>query len=687
MAGIPTFPKFDVHEHSVGARWNKYVAKLENIFVGMKIDTNKRKKALLLHYAGDDVYDIYETLTLSASEDNYTDTKTKLKAYFEPKKNREFERFEFRNIKQTSDESIDQFCTRLRQKSELCEFSNKDDEIKSQIIQGCTSKTLRTKCLEEERSLQDILILGRSMEIARKHASEMEKSTHQDGIQRIKTKQSQQKQQQQPMRVPARQQQRHPRPKQRRQFQNPNTCRNCGGKYPHQGQCPAYGRTCNYCHKKNHLLSVCYKRIQQNSRRSRQLHEIEENDSENSDNFESSDSEVTYGMREEIRSVKSKNVPRINVKISGIDHKHQSDTGACGIDTKVLIDTGSSINIISQLVIDKMSPTPKLEKSEIKDYPFGQKQPIHVEGKYKLTVESNSKFVLADFQSIKGNSENIISYETAVELGIVPVINSMRNSDYKELCEKYNQLFNGLGKLKDVEVKFHVDESVVPSTQPPRRVPFHVREKVEKELQRLEDLDVIEKVDGPTPWVSNLVITSKPHAPEKIIRICVDMRHAIKAIKRERHVTPTIDDILMALNGSTVFSRVDLLKGFHQIPLSQESRNMTTFATHVGLRRYKCLNFGVNAAPEIFQNEIRQALSGLKGVMNISDDIIFRSKTREEHDRNLEALFQRLTEKNITLNKNRCEFGQSKIAVYGYVFSDQGISPDPKKVEALKKTE
>ncbi|XP_045163766.2 uncharacterized protein LOC123528082 [Mercenaria mercenaria] len=178
-------------------------------------------------------------------------------------------------------------------------------------------------------------------------------------------------------------------------------------------------------------------------------------------------------MREEIRSVKSKKVPRINVKINSID-------------TKVLIDTGSSINIISQSVIDKMSPTPKLEKSEIKAYPFGQKQPIHVEGKYKLTVESNSRFVLVDFQNIKGNSETIISYETAVELGIVPVINSMRNSDYKELCGKYNQLFKGLGKLKDIEVKFYVDESVVPSTQPPRRVPFHVREKVKKEHQRLE---------------------------------------------------------------------------------------------------------------------------------------------------------------------------------------------------------
>ncbi|XP_052281060.1 uncharacterized protein K02A2.6-like [Dreissena polymorpha] len=165
----------------------------------------------------------------------------------------------------------------------------------------------------------------------------------------------------------------------------------------------------------------------------------------------------------------------------------------------------------------------------------------------------------------------------------------------------------GLGKLKDKQIKFHIDENVVPSSQPVRRIPFHVRKLVEQELNRLEELDVIEKVDGPTPWVSNLVVAPKPNATKEI-RLCVDMRKANLALKRERHVTPTIDDIVSELNGSTVFSKVDLYKGFHQLELSEESRNMTVFASHVDLRRYKRLNFGVSVAPEIFQNEIQQAL-------------------------------------------------------------------------------
>lgn len=68
---------------------------------------------------------------------------------------------------------------------------------------------------------------------------------------------------------------------------------------------------------------------------------------------------------------------------------------------------------------------------------------------------------------------------------------------------------------------------------------------------------------------------------------------------------PTVDDIILELKRSTIFSKVDLYKGFHQLELAEESRNMTVFTTQVGLRRYKCLSFGVSVASEIFQNVVR----------------------------------------------------------------------------------
>ena len=101
---LPSFPKFDVfnEENSLGSRWEKYVNKLENLFNGLNITANKRKKALLLHYSGDDVYDIYEKLDLNATDDNYDAVKTKLTEHFSPRKNTQFEIYEFRTTYTTA---------------------------------------------------------------------------------------------------------------------------------------------------------------------------------------------------------------------------------------------------------------------------------------------------------------------------------------------------------------------------------------------------------------------------------------------------------------------------------------------------------------------------------------------------------------------------------------------------------
>ena len=165
------------------------------------------------------------------------------------------------------------------------------------------------------------------------------------------------------------------------------------------------------------------------------------------------------------------------------------------------------------------------------------------------------------------------------------------------------------------------------------------------------------------------------------------MRQANKAIKRERHITPTIDDIIAKLSGSTVFSKLDMNQGFHQCVLSKASRNITVFSTHVGLRRYKRLNYGISASPEIFQNEVRQALEGLEGCLNISDDIIIYGANQDNHDKNLQAVFERLKQKNLTLNRSKCVFSQKQVKFFGFIFSEQGISADPEKVDAIKKAE
>ena len=101
-------------------------------------------------------------------------------------------------------------------------------------------------------------------------------------------------------------------------------------------------------------------------------------------------------------------------------------------------------------------------------------------------------------------------------------------------------------------MKLHVDPSVTPVVQKMRRVPFSLKDKVTAKVNELLEKDIIEKVEGPTAWVSPVVVAPKASGD---IRLCVDMRRANEAIVRERLPIPTIDEVVESLNGSAVFSK------------------------------------------------------------------------------------------------------------------------------------
>ena len=248
--------------------------------------------------------------------------------------------------------------------------------------------------------------------------------------------------------------------------------------------------------------------------------------------------------------------------------------------------------------------------------------------------------------------------------------------------DKYKELFNGVGLLKDYELKFNVDTFVKPVAQPVRRIPFGVREKVEKKLDELLTCGIIEEVpEGPTSWVSPLVVVPKPDGD---VRICVDMRRANQAIIRERQPIPTVEEVLQDLNGSTVFSRVDLKWGFHQILLAEESRHVTTFVTHRGLYRYTRLMFGVTSAPEKYQQIIRDVLRGCEGVINIADDLVIHGNGVEQHDERLFVVLNRLKEVGLTLNGDKCEFRLPRLTFFGHQVTQNGVEPSEEKVAAIR---
>ena len=250
------------------------------------------------------------------------------------------------------------------------------------------------------------------------------------------------------------------------------------------------------------------------------------------------------------------------------------------------------------------------------------------------------------------------SHSTTLKVGLSVNECETQSKGLADLKEKYPEVFTGLGKLKDYQLKLHLDKSVTPVAQAVRRIPYSRRQKVVDKLDELERLDVIEKVSGPTTWVNPLVTVDKPNGD---VRICLDMRRANQAITRERHPIPTMEETLQNVGGAKVFAKLDMNMAFHQIELDVDSRDITTFAGPNGLYRYKRLLFGVNMATEKFQHIMWQIVQGLPGVHSMHDDIRVVADNHNQLYERVEAVVKALSAKNLTLNFDKCIMGVDKI--------------------------
>ena len=317
--------------------------------------------------------------------------------------------------------------------------------------------------------------------------------------------------------------------------------------------------------------------------------------------------------------------------------------------------------------------------------PYGGVGSIKVIGTCDLKLETGESYDATNFHVVKGRSGSLLGYPVASRMNIIKVISKIDDipPEGAKVEENFQHIFHGIGKLKGVQVKLHIDETVKPVAQKPRRTPFHLRGKVEKEIRHLIETEIIENVEGePTPWITPILTPPKKNGEE--IRLCVDMREANKAVRRERRTMPTMEELILDLNGAKVFSKLDLRSGYHQLELDRDSRYITTFSTHLGIYRYKRLNFGISSASEIFHETIRQVIQGINGARNISDDIVIFGEDREKHDVALQKVLQGLSDTGLTLNSQKCVFRTNKISFFGVVFSENGISPDPAKVKAVR---
>ena len=257
-----------------------------------------------------------------------------------------------------------------------------------------------------------------------------------------------------------------------------------------------------------------------------------------------------------------------------------------------------------------------------------------MKGTCQLTVETGTKITEALFYVIDSNSQNLLTGACAIELYLICLprtifdkrdkrtklqevsvvkekivkANNKQSDDSKipkrleKLITSYRQtLFTRkIGKLKDTKIKLHINDKIPPVAQAERCIPFTLTKKAQKEIEHLEQQDIIEDITSEaTPLLSKLVIVPKSKG---WVRFCIDMRNANTAIERTRFPTSTVDDLIIKQDGAKYFTKLDLNSAFHQLELHEDSRHITAFQTEDRIKRFKRLIFALNIASEQLQH-------------------------------------------------------------------------------------
>ena len=164
------------------------------------------------------------------------------------------------------------------------------------------------------------------------------------------------------------------------------------------------------------------------------------------------------------------------------------------LPVKMMVDTGASIDIIDESTYEMMQKSKPVCLSHPcnRIFAYGSRSQLPVLGKFKGTLESRNKIAIKDIHFVKGNFGFLLSYSSVTTSGLIQVdinkVQAQQSTTHERLIQKFSYIFDGIGTLKDVEAKLHIDSSVPPVAQPARRVPFHLRKKVEQELAQLEQL-------------------------------------------------------------------------------------------------------------------------------------------------------------------------------------------------------
>ena len=630
--GILSSFDHDVHT------WNTYKGRLTQWFIANDITassdpTGTKRRAILLSALSDGTYKLAADLALpkELQEVPYEDIVKLLDKHFIPKRCGFSERYNFYIAKQQSNETHAQWAARLRGLTAHCGFSNIEEALRDRFVMGMLPGPERDKLFAQDLAdltLSKAVEIADSLRCARAGAAATAAYSPTEQEQVFKIVRSQQN-------------------------DKSDKCLVCGRSNHKSSQCRFANYKCKKCNKKGHLRRMC-KNVNYI-----ETEAVSEGDSDDGKLFN-------------IRSKQGEPLTEI-VSIKNVKLKFE-------------IDSGSAVTVISEKTYKRyFSDTPlSLTNKRLFSYTGDD---IECIGVARLPFAYSSRTHTLDVHVVRRGGPPLLGRDfiSSFELQLLPCnfLKQADNNITEKLQSCYPKLFsNKLGAFNKYKVKLKLKENSKPIFFKARPVAFALREKIDKEIDRLVNLGILEPVEH-SEYASPIVPVLKRDGS---VRLCADYSVSInKQLVVEQYPLPTIHELFSKLHGGQQFSKLDLSMAYNQFLLddTDESQNITCINTHRGLFKYTRMVFGLTSAPSIFQRAMENLLSNIDGVLCLLDDILITGNDPSQHLERLHIVLERLQDAGLTLQKDKCEFFKNEISYLGYVIDRTGLKKSPQKIKAI----
>ncbi|GJR16579.1 putative reverse transcriptase domain-containing protein [Tanacetum coccineum] len=251
----------------------------------------------------------------------------------------------------------------------------------------------------------------------------------------------------------------------------------------------------------------------------------------------------------------------------------------------------------------------------------------------------------------------------------------------RDFPEVFPEDLPGLPPARPVE--FQID--LIPGAAPVARAPYRLApskmKELSEQLQELSDKGFIRP--SSSPWGAPVLFVKKKDGS---FRMCIDYRELNKLTVKNRYPLPRIDDLFDQLQGSSIYSKIDLRSGYHQLRVREQDIPKTAFQTRYGHYEFQVMPFGLTNAPAVFMDLMNRVCKPYldKFVIVFIDDILIYSKDEKEHEEHLKAILELLKKEKLYAKFSKCEFWIPKVQFLGHVIDSRGIHVDPAKIESIK---